>query len=296
MIQDAGLDGFYAASVRGPEPVGEQLFKHCDFDWITPLQADAERGEAPVSWTLRISGMSCLGCIWLVERLTKKTPGVLAARASLSAQLIRVEWTPGAFSLQDLAVQLQQFGYLLSPRPKSPLALTAMDWRMLLALIFAANAGLLSAPQWSGVDLSAYVSLFDLLLRACGFLSLSVVGSHFLTPLYQAWQRREFPLDGLGGICLSGSYAASWWMPNGALIFPLLASLLLLPDWLSWRLDLMERFRTWPWVLSLFLTLSIALAYLSAISLLQSFIIYACAGLLLSGVCAYWKPRMDTLN
>lgn len=296
MIQDAGLNQFYDASMRGPQPVGEQLFENCDFAWIPSSQAAAEAGDSPAYLTLRISGMSCLGCIWLVERLAKQAPGVLTVRASLSVQLIRLEWTAGAFSLQDLASQLQQFGYVLSPRSKAAGSLTAMDWRMLLALIFAANAGLLSAPRWAGVDFSAYASLFDLLLRACGFLSLSVVGSHLLAPLYQAWLRQRFSMDGFAGACLVGVYLASWWMPNGAWMFPILASLLLLPDWLSWRLGMIERFSYWPLVLSILLVCSLGLLALPSIELLGAFVIYASAGLLLAGVCAYWKPQMDTLD
>ncbi len=44
----------------------------------------------------KIEGMTCEGCVGAVERVAKRVPGVVAARAKLEEKRLDVEGTPDA--------------------------------------------------------------------------------------------------------------------------------------------------------------------------------------------------------
>lgn len=281
LIQAEGLDGFYGEAGALPRPVGDRPFEARDFRWTVDAQRTAEQVSdgATARVLLRITGMSCVGCVWLVERLVMRAGGVRAAQASLTGQLLRVEWAGADFDLVGLVEALHRFGYDVWPRDASLVRLNAMDWRLLLSGVFAVNAGLLSAAarmeEWTG--------LFELLQLLFAALSLLVGGSALCVPLYRGWQMRRFPMDGLAGVVLVLGSGYACWLGSIWSVSVLVACLLF-PEWVGWRLGVVERWRRWPLYLSGLLVLFVGLFAGQVLGAASVLIGYTLSGLLLAWV------------
>jgi len=241
LIRDEGLEGFYAQSNTAVRPVGDRPFQSLDFHWAERAQEAAEQ-EGRCRLVLRLSGMSCVGCLWLVEHLCRRTAGMREAKASLSGQMLRLQWEAGQFDLAACLRHLHQFGYTASESAGGAV-LNVMDWRLLLCGLFALNSGILSALQSSdwGHDLSG---LFHLLGLLCLWLSAFAGGAFYGIPLYRGIQQRRLRGEVIRGsvvaLCtllaqiqwiwpdgLSG-YPGDWW-------YPVLMVCLLIPDFLAVR-------------------------------------------------------------
>ncbi len=205
LIREEGFEGYYELRDRTGQPLGTQPFEARDADWAQALQAGAEAvSDAPVV-TLALSGMSCMGCVWLVERLGRRAPGVRSVRVSLERQTVELEWARGGFSLQDLVREWQRFGYRAEPMSGTNVRrLSPLVWRTLLCGIFAGNGLLLAAPDLLGMSGFAYSELFGLLALLCAFLSFSVGASFFILPVCQALRVKNLHYDLLPalGLCL----------------------------------------------------------------------------------------------
>ena len=207
LIQAGGLEGYYALQDRQGRPVGDAVESTSDFYWADRLQAESETtstDEVNARVTLLLSGMTCLGCVWLVERLARRCVGLVSVRVSLERQSLDLEWKPGECVLSQLLLELQHFGYRAAEmgarygRGLSPLA-----WRSSLTLVFALNGLLLSAPEYYKLDFSAYGGLIQLLLLLFCFLSFVVGGGYFVVPAWQAIRQGKLHYDLLPALGLS---------------------------------------------------------------------------------------------
>ena len=137
MIADSGLDQYYNLRDRIIAPVKPAALQKRDYRWLAQLQADAEAEQAtrPSATTeLDLTGISCVGCVWLIERVLSQQTGI--QRAEVNAQLgqVRLQWqsehldpvatgkaddpTETSTILTRAGETLQQFGYLLQPPSK----------------------------------------------------------------------------------------------------------------------------------------------------------------------------------
>ena len=187
LIGAEGLGDFYALQDQMGRPVGDVRDSAVDRSELSRLQRDAEQSKPEIH--VRVDGMSCLGCVWLVERIAKAESGVVSARVSLQENRLVLGWRPGSFDLGALAVRLQAFGYRLGGC-SSGLAATwsLLTWRLVLCGIFALNAILLALPQWLGGDISAYENVLSLLALLFAGLGLFVGASHFVGPVLRSWR------------------------------------------------------------------------------------------------------------
>lgn len=233
LIRAEDLGDYYALQDRVGRPVGDALGKAEDLAKLKRLQADAERADSEL--TLRVDGMSCLGCVWLVERISRAMPGVQHARVSLQENRLALKWHGAGFDLPSLATRLHAFGYALSDASSGLVAQwSLLTWRVLLSAVFAVNAVLLAIPNWFSDDLSPYANIFALLSLLFVALSFTVGGSHFAIPVLRSWRLRllhydSLPVLGLLSVVTVGlvdysadaDISALWQLP--LLIFLLLA-------------------------------------------------------------------------
>lgn len=59
---------------------------------------------------LRLEGVTCAACVWLVEKLPEVLPGVMEARLSLGRSTVRVTWDATRVRLSEVARALDRFG------------------------------------------------------------------------------------------------------------------------------------------------------------------------------------------
>ncbi|MFG0275423.1 MAG: heavy metal translocating P-type ATPase [Phycisphaerales bacterium] len=119
VIHACGLDRYYALRERTASKgekargVGER-FERFDDPAFTRLYCSAAP-EGLLRTSLRLDGVHCAACVWLVEALPRVAEGVVEARLDLGRNLVHLVWDPAAISLSRAARALDSLGYRPSP-------------------------------------------------------------------------------------------------------------------------------------------------------------------------------------
>ena len=104
LLHDRGLERYYDLRDGVGMPVGSQVFHARDTGWLKALQ-EAEEAAGRSRLRLGIQGISCVGCVWLLERLFRERAGAVGSRVNASAGLIDLEWEPGRCDLAGFSVE-----------------------------------------------------------------------------------------------------------------------------------------------------------------------------------------------
>lgn len=195
LILKEGLGDYYRKQDRVAEPLKDRVLSGVDAEACARTQQTIEaNGSAVARGYFSVEGMSCMGCVWLIQKLADRRAGVLEVRVSLTENTLAVKWEPGSFELGRLAGELLRFGYRLNPevRAVEPVrSLSALAVRTLLVLIFTGNAGLLAALN----PPPAIVPLFHLLSFVCFVFSVIIGATPFFFSVVRAAQIRRWHSD-----------------------------------------------------------------------------------------------------
>ncbi|MBK8093532.1 MAG: heavy metal translocating P-type ATPase metal-binding domain-containing protein [Verrucomicrobiaceae bacterium] len=184
MLHDEGLDRFY--DLRGDKnlpPVPAQALRERDYTWLEQIvQAN------PADFTLAVQGMTCVGCVWLMEKIFSRMEGAAQIDVDVLRGEIRLKMLPGVFDAVAFAKQLQHFGYLVGP-PQTQMgekpAASGLERRMGVCGAFAMNAMAFSVPAYFGMPEDfAFAGWFDMIAAVSATLALLVGGSYFIE---RAW-------------------------------------------------------------------------------------------------------------
>jgi Cu2+-exporting ATPase len=214
LVQEQGLAGYYNLKDDITAPADAAVFQTRDFSWLHSAQrgAEASAGRTPPELTLDVQGISCAGCIWLIERVFSRQPGARDIEASAQLGQMRVRWIPGEFSASDLARKLQSFGYLVGPageRPAEP-ETRGLVRRIGLCTAFAMNVMLFTLPVYFGMERTfAYADLFGTLSLVFGTLSLLVGGGYFFNRALRALREGAIHIDLPIALGIAGAYLGS---------------------------------------------------------------------------------------
>lgn len=185
LIRGQKLDRYYDLRDKTVPPVGNRVFHPSRYTWLEEAARQAE-STAGATLTVRIQGLSCAACVWLVEQIFARQPGAVQVVVNVTTGLIRMRWETGKFSAVKFAEDLNRFGYTLGPddgvRREESSALTR---RIGLCGAFAMNAMLFSLPHYLGLRTDDWLSgILDAVALACATLSMVVGGSYFIR---RAW-------------------------------------------------------------------------------------------------------------
>jgi len=157
----------------------------------------------PQSFTLAVENMRCGGCIRSVERAATGVPGVVSARANLSAKRLDVAVEQGSASEADLIAALARAGFAAAPiEAVKPEAETAREKyllrRVAIAGFAAMNIMLLSVSVWAGRsgDMDAsLVGLFAWLSALIALPTVAYAGQPFYASALGALRARRLNMD-----------------------------------------------------------------------------------------------------
>lgn len=215
LIHDEGLDAYYRVKDPVIAPADPALLIPRDYAWLTTAQAEAERqgGKRTPELVLGIQGLSCAGCVWLVEKLFGRQPG--AGRIAINAQTgqLRMTWVSGVFDAAAFARTLQSFNYLLGPAGAERTE-RAESRRLVkkigLCAAFSMNVMLFTLPTYFGMESTfAYAGLFATLAMGFGTLSLLAGGGYFLARAVRALRAGALHLDLPIALGIVGAYTGS---------------------------------------------------------------------------------------
>ncbi len=147
LLRSEGLDAYYSKKATRGRRVGEADPERADFSWARHLQEQQEGEGGGHSVRLRVEGMYCPGCAWLIGKLGRRQPGCEAAEVRMSEGELHVRWGGRAFDLEAFARELMRFGYRVKPISPFEQWLRGRNGRsrFALCLLFAANNTLLES-------------------------------------------------------------------------------------------------------------------------------------------------------
>ncbi len=183
LIHKEGLDRYYDLRGRQIAPVAPASLQPRDYAWLEKLAAGLEPGpDGVVDAVFDLEGISCLGCVWLIEKLFRQQPGALRIDINTQYGQIRMRWRPALFKVVPFAQEIQQFGYLLGPEGSGP---KGESQRLIshigLCGAFALNAMLFTLPRYLGMDRDVAIApLMELLALLFATLSLLTGGMVFI--------------------------------------------------------------------------------------------------------------------
>lgn len=208
VVHSSGLEDYYRvrSAVEAPQQavhVGAQRYDALDDPAFLAKHCQTLAG-GQMAVDLRLEGVHCAACMWLVERLPRVAPGVISARMQLRDAVVRVTWDPTQTSLTAVAKALDSIGY-----PAHPARLTSAAHvnrksereqliRLGVAGACAGNAMLLAvalyAGEFAGIE-TEFANLFRWLSAAIGMVSLAWPGAVFFRGAWSALRVGAATLD-----------------------------------------------------------------------------------------------------
>ncbi|ACB77356.1 heavy metal translocating P-type ATPase [Opitutus terrae] len=223
LVHEHGLAGYYNIKDEITAPADDSVFEPRDFSWLASAQREAEAAAGaatpssrptplPPELTLDVQGISCAGCVWLIEKVFAQQPGARDIEANAQLGQLQIRWIPPKFSVVEFARKLQSFGYLLGPAgdtggvPES----RGLVKRIGLCAAFAMNVMLFAFPAYFGMEPSfEYARLFGLLTLAFGTLSFLVGGVYFVGRAFRALREGAMHIDLPIALGILGAYGGS---------------------------------------------------------------------------------------
>ena len=195
MLHEQGFEHFY--ELKGSQalpPVAAQALRDMDYQWLE----EASRGKAELA--LSIQGLSCVGCVWLIDRLFAQQPGAHRINVDVTRGEVFITCQPELFPAVAFARELQRFGYLLGPERAEAGADrndgNGLERRAGGCGAFAMNAMAFSLPAYFGMPQDfMFAKWFDLVAAMSATLSLLVGGSYFASRAWRALRLGVLHID-----------------------------------------------------------------------------------------------------
>ncbi|MFT3870875.1 MAG: heavy metal translocating P-type ATPase metal-binding domain-containing protein [Nibricoccus sp.] len=222
MIHEAGLESYYRIKDEVTAPADSALMPARDYAWLKEAQSEAEQraGDKTAELRLDVQGISCAGCVWLIEKLHRKQPGAGLIEVNAQTGQLRLAWAAGKFDAPAFARTLQSFNYLVSPASaerSAPPESRAMLRRIGLCAAFAMNVMLFTLPVYFGMEPSyQYARLFSTLSMGFATLSLLAGGGYFIGRALRSLREGAMNIDLPIALGIVGAYSGSLygWLVN----------------------------------------------------------------------------------
>ena len=225
LVHEHGLEGYYRIKDAVIAPVDQVVFQTRDYDWLAELQVAAEKTGRTPELTLEVQGISCAGCVWLIEKVFHQQPGSLHIETDAQLGRMRFRWEAGKFDAPAFARTLQTFNYLLGPPGEEPAMPESkrLVRRVGLCGAFMMNIMLFALPVYFGMEETfAYARLFSTLSLLFATLSLLVGGTYFLGRAVRALREGVMHIDLPIALGIVGAYAGSlygWLSGQGGFVY-----------------------------------------------------------------------------
>lgn len=165
-------------------PVKSRPFEQHDFSWFEPLQLHSETAAAGgiAQADVALDGISCVGCVWLIETLFLRHDGAIRAAANPAQSTLHLEWLAGNCNMPAFFAEMTRFGYVAAPANQQSSDRSQQDLRARMGMCgaFMLNAMAFSLPDYLGMPHSfMFADLFRLIAFLSATLAMLVGGSWF---------------------------------------------------------------------------------------------------------------------
>ena len=214
LVHEQGLGDYYKIRDAVVAPVDHVVFQPRDYAWLAELQVEAGQAPGTPELTLEVQGISCAGCVWLIEKVFHQQPGALGIETDAPLGRMRLRWQRDRFELVAFAQALQSLNYLVGPPGEEPAVPESRQLvrRVGLCAAFAMNIMLFALPHYFGMEATfPYARLFDTLTMVFATLSLLTGGSYFLGRALQALRSGVLHIDLPIALGIIGAYGGSFY-------------------------------------------------------------------------------------
>ncbi len=219
LIRAGGLEDYYRFAEKQKRPVkaSESLQRHLAYDSDDFLAMFAtDLGHQRFRVTLAVSGIHCVACVWLIEKLPQLLPGVIRCHVNWVNATIDLVFHREQVLLSRITSTIERLGYGVHPIRAGMTHSTAVQdnrdqlIRLGIAGAAAGNNMLIATALYLGMfsDLApAIESLLRYASCGIGLVSLAWPGRVFFRTAWQAFVTRTPHMDlpvalglGVGGI------------------------------------------------------------------------------------------------
>ncbi|MET0385900.1 MAG: heavy metal translocating P-type ATPase metal-binding domain-containing protein [Polyangiales bacterium] len=243
LLNDAGLGRYYELRSRAILPPSLlDASAHTDRNWLEPLQAKLAAADGTVELPIKLQGMRCTACVWLIQQLFTRYPGAhrIVINSARGSARLSVE---AHFPLARFVHELERYGYNAGDIGQSERGEDALLLRTGVCLALSANAMMFSAAIYFGLEGGPIHALLHRLNFACATLAVLVGAPVFFRSAWHALKRRVLHLDLPIATGIALTYAAAVWSfatgHEGAAYYDSLTiftTLMLLGRWLKERI------------------------------------------------------------
>ncbi len=199
MILAGGMEKFY--DLRGSAtilPAGNAVLLQGDTAWAADALRGAEAGTEGelVERVFDVQGVSCVGCVWLIEAAFLKMPGTVRCFVDSARGRVTLKWCRGAFDLPAFVTAVGSYGYRLAPESPEGKPAGASGLRLGLCGALALNAMAFTLPRYAGME-SGFIlaDFFELIAAFSATVSLLAGGGYFVRRAWSAVRLRRLVLD-----------------------------------------------------------------------------------------------------
>jgi Cu2+-exporting ATPase len=154
IIKGLGLGSYYQRRILDPDTA--PLIPEDDEAGIDYTAQIIEEKDGELALHLMVEGMHCAACVWLIETVLQRQPGVTHARLNMSTRRLILKWQGDKSDATPLVGAVNVLGYRLVPY--DPQMLNQVNERqekellraMAVAGFAASNVMLLSVSVWAG--------------------------------------------------------------------------------------------------------------------------------------------------
>ena len=203
LISENGFERFYDLKQDLiVAPARSRPFEEHDFSWLAAKQAAAEQRaiskHEAARLELALEGISCVGCVWLVERLFSRHEGAIRGIANPNSGRLHLEWVPEKCELEPFLRELCRVGYVAAPAGSvsGDHERRRLATRLGLCGAFALNTMGFMLPVYLDMpDDFEFAALFRLIAFVSATLSMLVGGGYFIDRAWRSLRAGSLHID-----------------------------------------------------------------------------------------------------
>jgi heavy metal translocating P-type ATPase len=190
-----------------------------------PSQGPIQKEGTPAQdLTLKIEGMWCSVCAWLVEEVLGKTKGIIEVRVFFQSDMAQIKYLPQFLSPQEILLKIKNLGYHASPiqdQSESSKKKKDLFLRLGISSLLTANIMMISFALYMGFFQDLTQQAIGYLSYPLGVLATPVIfygGFPILKKAYMGLRYRSASMDTLISMgALSAYFYSLFQMARGTL-------------------------------------------------------------------------------
>ena len=202
MVKGLGLERYYRQrSIDPAEMALRPDLEACPRNYQSYVRVNE---EALSVLHLMVGGLHCAACVWLIENVLSRQPGVVSARLNMTTRRLVVTWRGDETDADTLVATIATLGYRLAPYDPALLeregarVQKSLYKAMAVAGFAAGNVMILSVSVWSGIGDDMGPSTRSLLHWLSALIALPATvycGQHFFRSALNVLRRGRTNMD-----------------------------------------------------------------------------------------------------